>query len=361
VTEALKAEEITDFMITTLRPYSSFQRSRMGQKRLISFFQTAPKKSKSTEASKGDAADTGEPTAHRSAEKHDATDPAVPSNAAPPPPPPQQQPTEEQTHAMQLTQLQTMRARANKNHALCKQVVNKAEANGTQPLLADLLNEPAWHALLSKELNAPYFSKGLQDFLAKEWSGTKPIFPPKHSVFRALNACPPGQVKVVILGQDPYHNYNQAMGLSFSVPQGLQLPSSLRNIYKELKTDINCPIASHGNLEKWTHQGVLLLNACLTVRAHEAASHSKKGWEKFTDEVVRQLSRERTGLVFLLWGKFAQERGKAIENRSQQFILNSAHPSGLSASRGFFGCKHFSQVNEILVKQGKLPIDWCID
>lgn len=342
-------------MITALRPYSSFTRSRMGQKRLNSFFQVAPKKSKATEASTGDAADT---------QPVDPTDPAVPSNTAPPPPPPQQQkqqPTEVQTHAMQLTQLQTLRARANKNHALCKQVINKAEANGTQPLLADLLIEPAWHALLSKELKAPYFSKDLQDFLAQEWSGTKPIFPPKQVIFRALNACPPQETKVVILGQDPYHNHNQAMGLSFSVPQGVQLPSSLRNIYKELKTDINCPIASHGNLEKWTHQGVLLLNACLTVRAHEAASHSKKGWEKFTDEVVRKLSRERTGIIFLLWGKFAQERGKAIENRSQQFILNSAHPSGLSASRGFFGCKHFSQVNEILVKQGKLPIDWCID
>lgn len=151
------------------------------------------------------------------------------------------------------------------------------------------------------------------------------------------------------------------MGLSFSVPPGVQLPSSLRNIYKEMKEDIGCPPAKHGNLEKWALQGVLLLNAVLTVRAHEAASHSKRGWEKFTDEVVRHLSKERSGLVFLLWGRFAQERGKSIENRSKHHILMAAHPSGLSASRGFFGCRHFSKTNAILETEGLLPIDWCVE
>ena len=258
----------------------------------------------------------------------------------------------------QIQKMQELRALGNRNDALAKQAVIRTERSGDLPMLGDLLVEPSWRDLLDKEMNKTYF-KSLETFVRGEWNSHM-IFPPKHAVFRAFNTCPVQEVRVVILGQDPYHDLGQAQGLSFSVPKGKQLPSSLRNIYKELNEDIGCPRGSHGCLEKWAHQGVLLLNAVLTVRAHNAASHAKRGWETFTSEAIARLSRERKGLVFLLWGKYAQEKGKVIDRNNGHHILTSAHPSGLSASRGFFGCRHFSKCNELLVSQGDLPIDWCI-
>ena len=309
-----------------------------GQKRIETFFTT-------TSAAKRSKATTEEDAG-----------PSTTTTTAPPPPPP---PTDNNLHALQIAALQQMRAEANRTCALAKQIVIKAEQSGTPPSLPDLLIEPTWKALMQDQLNAAYF-KQLQSFLHSEWTGNQPIFPPKDSIFRAFNSCPVEKVRVVILGQDPYHDLGQAQGLSFSVPQGKQLPSSLRNIYKELREDLSCPLATHGCLEKWSHQGVLLLNAVLTVRAHAAASHGKKGWEKFTDEAIRRLSREGSGIVFILGGKYAQDKGKVIDGK-KHYILTSPHPSGLSAHRGFFGCKHFSQCPAWLEKDGKLPIDWCIE
>jgi uracil-DNA glycosylase len=255
--------------------------------------------------------------------------------------------------------LQGMRAHANRNGALAKQVVIRAEKMGSVPILSDLLIEESWRSLLGEEMSKKYFTE-LESFVRSEWTTGKLVFPPKDSIFRALNTCPVDKVRVVILGQDPYHDLGQAQGLCFSVPPGKPLPSSLRNIYKELTTDVRCPPSSNGCLEKWAHQGILLLNAVLTVRAHAPASHAKKGWETFTDSVIKALSGNRNGIIFLLWGRYAQEKGKVID-RSKHTVLTAAHPSGLSASRGFFGCKHFSQCNALLEGQGLLPIDWCID
>jgi uracil-DNA glycosylase len=264
-----------------------------------------------------------------------------------------------ETKARQREAMQALRAHANRNGALAKQAVVQAERAGTVPALTDLLVEPSWKELLGDEFKKPYF-KDLERYLQTEWNAHM-VFPPKDSIFRAMNSCPVDKVRVVILGQDPYHNIGQAQGLSFSVPQGKQIPSSLRNMYKELKEDLACPIARHGCLEKWAHQGVLLLNAVLTVRAHNAASHAKKGWEKFTDEAVARLSRQHPGLVFLLWGRYAQEKGKVIDKSKRHHVLTAAHPSGLSAARGFFGCRHFSKCNDLLRAEGALPIDWCIE
>lgn len=267
-------------------------------------------------------------------------------------------------HQAQAIEQQHMRAHANRNAALAKQVVLKAEAVGGLPRLGELLVEDSWRHLLSSELDKPYFAD-LEAFVRSEWAGSQMVFPPKDCVFRALNSCPVDKVRVVILGQDPYHDLGQAMGLSFSVPHGRAVPSSLRNMYKELREDLGCEggrgaVPKHGNLEKWAHQGVLLLNAVLTVRAHSAASHAKKGWEKFTDAAISRLSKQRSGVVFLLWGRYAQDKGKVID-KSKHHVLTAAHPSGLSANRGFFGCRHFSQTNRLLEKDGQLPIDWCIE
>lgn len=266
----------------------------------------------------------------------------------------------QQLHGFQIEEMGRLRAHANRNCALAKQVVIRSENSGTSlPALKDLLIEDSWRDLMADHFTMQYFSE-LERFVQGEWQSGKLVFPPKDSIFRAFNSCPVDKIRVVILGQDPYHDLGQAQGLSFSVPQGKQLPSSLRNIYKEMKDDIGCPIAHHGCLEKWANQGVLLLNAVLTVRAHEAASHAKRGWEKFTDTAIARLSKERSGLVFLLWGKYAQDKGKVID-RKKHVVLTSAHPSGLSAHRGFFGCRHFSQTNDHLVSKGELPIDWCIE
>jgi len=187
------------------------------------------------------------------------------------------------------------------------------------------------------------------------------VFPPEDLVFNAFRLTPFGSVKVVILGQDPYHSDGQAHGLSFSVPDGMPLPPSLRNIYTELASDIpGFAFPRSGNLTPWAEQGVLLLNATLTVRAHQAASHQGRGWETFTDEIIRQLSERREALVFILWGSYAQKKSMLIDPQ-KHLVLKAVHPSPLSAHRGFFGCKHFSKTNEYLVSKGKKPIQWAID
>lgn len=215
--------------------------------------------------------------------------------------------------------------------------------------------ERSWKNKLEEEFNKPYF-KALADFVRDEYN-TKQIFPPAKLIFHAFNKCPFDEVKVVIIGQDPYHNINQANGLCFSVNDSVKIPPSLNNIYKEIKSDIGATTPNSGNLERWSSQGVLLLNATLTVRAHSAASHQGKGWEQFTDAVIDILSEELNHLVFILWGSYAQQKGKNIDNQ-KHLVLKSPHPSPLSAYRGFFGCKHFSKTNEYLVQNNKKPIDW---
>jgi uracil-DNA glycosylase len=214
---------------------------------------------------------------------------------------------------------------------------------------------PSWKEELSEEFNSPYFNE-LKSFLVEE-KKKNIVFPPGKLIFNAFDLTPFDNVKVVLLGQDPYHNIGQAHGLCFSVPDGVEFPPSLRNIFQELHSDLNIPIPKSGNLEKWAKQGVLLLNATLTVRAHEAGSHQKRGWEQFTDAVIRIISQKHTGVVFLLWGNYAQAKTELIDT-SKHFMLKTVHPSPLSASRGFFGCKHFSKTNELLSKNDKTPIDW---
>ena len=218
--------------------------------------------------------------------------------------------------------------------------------------------EDSWKSALWNEFQKPYF-KELKAFLASEKAAGKIIYPPGSLIFNAFNSTPFQDVKVIILGQDPYHGPGQAHGLSFSVPRGIKPPPSLVNIFKELHADVGIPIPPHGNLEKWAQQGVLLINAMLTVEANQPASHQKKGWEEFTHAVISTLSREREGLVFILWGRFAQEKAALVDER-KHFVLKSAHPSPFSATK-FYGCKHFSKTNEILISQGKLPIDWSLD
>jgi uracil-DNA glycosylase len=218
--------------------------------------------------------------------------------------------------------------------------------------------EISWKNALSDLFDKPYFSQ-IADHLKAEKALKTTIYPSGGLIFNAFSLTPYDKVKVIILGQDPYHNANQAMGLSFSVPDGMKPPPSLMNIFKELNKDIGMPIPSSGNLTAWAKQGVLLLNAVLTVRANEPASHAKIGWTKFTDDVILSLSSQKTGLVFILWGNFAQEKIKLIDS-SKHKILKAAHPSPFSAYNGFFGCKHFSATNEYLVKNNIDPIDWAI-
>ena len=219
--------------------------------------------------------------------------------------------------------------------------------------------EPSWLAVLKEEFEKPYMTN-LKKFLQSEKDAGQVVYPKNADIFRALNDTPFDKVKVVILGQDPYHGPNQAHGLSFSVQKGIAIPKSLINIYKELATNIPGFIKpAHGNLEEWAKQGVLLLNATLTVRAGEAASHQKKGWEIFTDEIIHMLSEKRTGLVFILWGAYAQSKIPLID-QSKHHIIKSVHPSPLSVERGFWGSKPFSKANAYLDKEGKNPIDWQI-
>jgi len=218
--------------------------------------------------------------------------------------------------------------------------------------------ETSWKKALSDLFDKPYFSQ-IADHLKAEKALNTSIYPSGGQIFNAFSLTPFNKVKVVILGQDPYHNPDQAMGLSFSVPDGIKPPPSLVNIFKELHKDIGMPIPSSGNLTAWAEQGVLLLNAVLTVRANEPASHAKIGWTKFTDDVIQLLSSQKTSLVFILWGNFAQEKIKLIDS-SKHKILKAAHPSPFSAYNGFFGCKHFSATNEYLVKIKHDPIDWAL-
>ncbi|XP_062096454.1 uracil-DNA glycosylase, mitochondrial [Humulus lupulus] len=253
-------------------------------------------------------------------------------------------------------EFQKLVANAKRNLKVCSERVK--EASGKLPLdLEELLVEKSWLEALPGELHKPYATTLSNYLQAETRAATVPIYPPPHLIFNALNSTPFDTLKAVILGQDPYHGPGQAMGLSFSVPEGVKIPSSLNNIFKELKQDLGCSIPSHGNLEKWAVQGVLLLNAVLTVRNHQANSHAKKGWEQFTDAVIKTVSQKKEGVVFLLWGNSAQEKRRLIDE-SKHHILKAAHPSGLSANRGFFGCKHFSRTNQLLEKMGIDTIDW---
>ena len=216
--------------------------------------------------------------------------------------------------------------------------------------------EASWKEALKDEFQSDYF-KDLKKFLIEEKAKGVVVYPSGSLIFSAFNHTPFAQVKVVMLGQDPYHGRGQAHGLCFSVPDGIKPPPSLINIFKEIKADIGLPILSKGNLEQWANQGVLLLNATLTVRANQAGSHQHRGWEQFTDAVIRELSVQRSGLVFLLWGRYAQAK-EALIDTSKHHVLKAAHPSPFSADSGFYGCRHFSKTNELLRKQGRGEIDW---
>lgn len=215
--------------------------------------------------------------------------------------------------------------------------------------------EPSWKTLLSDTFEHEYF-RNLVSFVKDEYQGEK-IFPPGKLIFNAFWSCPVDQVKVVILGQDPYHGEGQAHGLSFSVPPGVRFPPSLLNIFKEIKRDLGQDLPPNGDLTRWASQGVFLLNATLTVRSHEAGSHQKQGWEQFTDEVIQRLAESREGIVFMLWGAYAQKK-EALIPTDKHLILKAPHPSPLSAHRGFIGCGHFSQANEFLRNQGGGEIKW---
>lgn len=215
--------------------------------------------------------------------------------------------------------------------------------------------EETWKKVLWDEFQQPYFAE-LKQFLLEE-KRKYTVYPPGPMIFNAFNKTPFDKVKVVLIGQDPYHEPGQAHGLCFSVQDGVPHPKSLINIFKELHDDVGFEIPVSGNLEKWTAQGVFLLNATLTVRAHEAGSHQNHGWERFTDAAISKLSMQREGLVFLLWGSYAKQK-EALIDTSKHYILSTVHPSPLSAHRGFFGCKHFSKTNEILRKLGKTEINW---
>lgn len=215
--------------------------------------------------------------------------------------------------------------------------------------------ESSWEQELHAEFEKPYF-KSLVEFVKNEYQ-TQKVYPPGSLIFSAFNHCPFEKTKVVIVGQDPYHGHGQANGLCFSVNDGINLPPSLKNIFKELANDLNLHIPDSGNLEKWATQGILMLNATLTVRAKSAGSHQKKGWETFTDEVLRIVSERKENIVFILWGAYAQKKGAFIDT-SKHLVLKAAHPSPFSAHNGFFGCSHFSKTNHFLQNKGLSSIDW---
>lgn len=221
------------------------------------------------------------------------------------------------------------------------------------------LIENDWLDEISEEFKKPYY-RNLFQFVKEEYAKTT-VYPPADDIFNAMHLTPLSKVKVVILGQDPYHNVNQAHGLSFSVPPSQkEIPPSLQNIYKELQDDIGCVIPNNGYLKKWADQGVLMLNTVLTVRAHQANSHQGKGWEQFTDAILSAVNKQDRPVVYLLWGRPAQSKASMLDNE-KHLILKAPHPSPLSAYRGFFGCKHFSRANEFLVNNGMNPIDWQIE
>lgn len=221
--------------------------------------------------------------------------------------------------------------------------------------MKDIKIEPSWREALKEEFEKPYFKK-LAEFVRGEYLSAK-VFPPPQFIFRAFELCPYDTANVVILGQDPYHGDGQAHGLCFSVPERTDTPPSLANIYKEMASDVGGRPPAHGNLEYLAKQGVLLLNATLTVRAHQAGSHQGKGWEEFTDAIIKKLSAEKENLVFLLWGNYAKKKSGLID-WEKHLVLEAAHPSPFSVHSGFFGCKHFSQTNDYLARHGKEPIRW---
>jgi uracil-DNA glycosylase len=218
----------------------------------------------------------------------------------------------------------------------------------------------SWHTLLREEIESPYIS-GLKAFVEKEARGATPIYPPPPQVFQAFAHTQPEEVKVVIMGQDPYHGPGQAHGLSFSVPEGVAPPPSLKNIFKEIQSDLGILPGKSGCLIPWAKQGVLLLNATLTVREGQPKSHFGRGWESFTDCVVKKLAEREKPLIFLLWGRSAKDKCAHLLTTSHHLVLTAAHPSPLSAHNGFFGCRHFSKVNETLKSWGETPIDWALD
>lgn len=224
----------------------------------------------------------------------------------------------------------------------------------SSPIIAPQIEE-SWKQVLWDQFQSPYFSE-LKQFLLEEKKHYS-VFPPGKFIFNAFNSCPFDKVKVVIIGQDPYHDVGQAHGLCFSVQDGIPFPRSLVNIFKELSDDVGFQMPKSGNLQKWANQGVLLLNATLTVRAHQAGSHQNHGWETFTDCAIQRLSERCNGIVFLLWGNYAIRKRELIDE-TRHYVLTAAHPSPLSAARGFFGCRHFSKANALLVSMGKSPIDW---
>lgn len=219
----------------------------------------------------------------------------------------------------------------------------------------DVAIEDSWKTKLTPQFQMPYF-KDLVQFVKEEYSNNR-VYPPGKLIFNAFDHCSFEQTKVVIIGQDPYHGKGQANGLCFSVNDGIPMPPSLINIFKEIKSDLGKDVPETGNLERWAAQGVLLLNATLTVRANSPGSHQNKGWENFTDQVIRILSEEKSNLVFLLWGAYAQRKGEVID-RSKHLVLSSSHPSPFSANRGFLGCQHFSKANEYLKQHDLPPVDW---
>lgn len=243
-----------------------------------------------------------------------------------------------------------------------KKVVNKCTKGADFFILGFYKNhvmevriEESWKTVLAGEFEKEYF-KNLTVFVRNEYRA-RTIYPPGKLIFNAFDQCPFDKLKVVILGQDPYHGPGQAHGLCFSVNDGIPFPPSLRNIFKELNSDVGKPIPTSGDLTGWARQGVLLLNATLTVRAHQAGSHQKKGWEEFTDSVIQTINREKENVVFLLWGNYAISKSKFID-QDKHLVLSSVHPSPLSANRGFFGNKHFSKTNDFLVSKGLEPIEW---
>ncbi|QHL86174.1 uracil-DNA glycosylase [Nibribacter ruber] len=215
--------------------------------------------------------------------------------------------------------------------------------------------ESSWQEVLQDEFEKPYF-KNMTQFVKEEYARTE-VYPPGKLIFHAFEECPFDQVRVVILGQDPYHGKGQANGLAFSVAEGVRTPPSLQNIFKEIHSDLGKPIPATGNLERWAEQGVLLLNATLTVRAHEAGSHQKKGWEEFTDAVIQKVSDLKVHVVFMLWGAYAQKKGAVIDEK-KHLVLRAAHPSPFAADKGFFGTRHFSKANAYLKQHGLPEIEW---
>jgi len=240
---------------------------------------------------------------------------------------------------------------------LFEESVQNVNNDSTKPVITPQI-EKSWKNQLLEEFQQSYFHE-IKKQLQSEKASNTIIYPPGNQIFNAYNHTPFDKVKVVILGQDPYHGTRQAHGLCFSVQDGIPPPPSLVNIYKEINSDLGLPIPNTGNLVKWADQGVFMLNSILTVRAHQPASHRNIGWEQFTDATIKKLSDVREGIVFLLWGKFAQEKGLLIDS-AKHHILTAPHPSPYSASYGFFGCEHFSQANQLLQNQGLAEIDWSV-